>query len=107
MVFVHQDQRSYKRIAFFYVLKRSYGMSNLRSNAFKSRQVCLTFFQWAQCRSVVPDSPPPPPSLPPSQMTNVFLGRDVIDDQFSLPKLHIVAERIQDPGGYQYFVVEK
>lgn len=47
---------------------------------------------------------PPLPSLPPSQMTAVSLGRAVIDDQFSLPKL---TERLQDPGGYQYFVVEK
>ena len=39
---------------------------------------------------VVTESPPPPPSLPPSQ--------------FSLPKL---TERLQNPGGYQYFVVEK
>ena len=37
-------------------------------------------------------------------MTAVSLGMAVIDDQFSLPKL---TERIQDPGGYQYFVVEK
>ena len=48
--------------------------------------------------------PPPPPSLPPSQMTAVSLVRAVIDDQFSLPKL---TERLQNPGGYQYFVVEK
>ena len=51
-----------------------------------------------------PPPPPPRPSLPPSQMTAVSLGRAVIDDQFSLPKL---TERLQDPGGYQYFVVEK
>ena len=48
--------------------------------------------------------PAPPPSLPPSQMTAVSLVRAVIDDQFSLPKL---TERLQNLGGYQYFVVEK
>ena len=48
--------------------------------------------------------PPPPPSLQPSQMTAVSLGMAVIDDQFSPPKL---TERLQDPGGYRYFVVEK
>ena len=51
-----------------------------------------------------PPPPPPPPSLPPSQMTAVSLVRAVIDEQFSLPKL---TERPQNPGGYQYFVVEK
>lgn len=53
---------------------------------------------------VVTESPPPPPSLQPSQMTAVSLGMAVIDDQFSPPKL---TERLQDPGGYRYFVVEK
>lgn len=53
---------------------------------------------------VTESHPPPPPSLPPSQMTAVSLVRAVIADQFSLPKL---TERLQNPGGYQYFVVEK
>lgn len=59
----------------------------------------LNFFSWEWGGLIVP-----PPSLPPSQMTAVSLVRAVIDDQFSLPKL---TERLQNPGGYQYFVVEK
>lgn len=58
LVFVHHDQRSYERIAFFYIRKGSYGTSN----AIYSREVCLMFFHGGglSVMFVVTESPPPP-----------------------------------------------